>query len=149
MQAAVEADPMNVMEWRHLTLKVRSDLGIPADARPFQSRRQTRLVASMSARQRDVLDVAEAVRLYRRIPLAGFYCDISQCVTSKPWGSLGVLCTSSVVYDFEHDCMLSELGMLAAQGYPVAERFRYLQDCYLPLTNTTLNPHRAFAITVE
>ena len=70
-----------------------------------------------SARQTDVTDVAWMSRPKgsRTLP---FFADLSQCVSRTPWGtSLGTVCTSSIIYDFEKDSVISSDMLLGLMGF--------------------------------
>ena len=49
---------------------------------------------------------------------AGFYLDFEQNPERNPWGSLRTCTTSTRVYSYEHDRVLSPLDNLWLLGYP-------------------------------
>ncbi len=76
-----------------------------------------------NARYRDCIDIAWAVALERNPenPLPWYVC-YSQCPTRKPWSSsLRCLTTSSRIYDFARDKVLSSEELLLLQGFPAPD----------------------------
>jgi hypothetical protein len=73
------------------------------------------------ARMVDLLNVAEAYRLKKDLPLESFYCNLSQGIKRRPFGSLKTLTKHSHVYDFEREVTVSPLEELILQGMPVPE----------------------------
>jgi hypothetical protein len=113
--------------WQAKHKKVRSQLGISPDFRPWteapSGQRPKLEGVTDNARYRDTIDIAWAAALMKNpmSPLP-FYVNFSQCPTRKPWSSaLRCLTTSTKVYDFARDKVLSSEELLLLQGIPAPD----------------------------
>lgn len=116
---APDEDPLYELGWKMLSAKMRSQLNMSPNFRPWTSDPGHRLVGvPPSLRMRDCIDIAWAAGP-QSFP---FHVDISQCVSRKKWSVEGqCLTTQSLVYDFEHDQVWSPTCLLALQGLPVGD----------------------------
>jgi len=105
---------------------MRSDLGIGPQSRPYTNFQHIQLRGlPATKRQQDLLDIAFATRAARypdkneRQLRANFWANASQSVQRKPWGDHPmVLTTSSELYSFEADVVLSGASHLRLLGAP-------------------------------
>jgi hypothetical protein len=140
---AHQADEFTAMErgqrselqkWKVHSAQTRSKMKVPHDFRPWAQIAHFHGVPSGSERARELIEVGyvhvdkEAQRRanFKKNPQAykpgtliqGFWCDISQAVQRKPFGSLGVLHTNAWFYSYEHDIVLPGLFHVALNGFP-------------------------------
>jgi hypothetical protein len=67
----------------------------------------------------DVVNVAEAARLRAKEPSDNYFCNFSQGVARRPWGSgMHCLTTGSETFDFGRRCVLTGADRLALMGLP-------------------------------
>ena len=111
--------------WKFHSATVRSRLGMAPSSAPWTKPKgkpgPLMSGVSKTSRALDILDVAWGSRpkAERSLP---FFVDLSQCVSHRPWGtSPPCLATSTCLYDYSADGMVTSAGKLALQGWPVAE----------------------------
>ena len=121
--------------WQALEASVRDKHQLPSDARPWTSRPGVQLRGlADSERQRGVLDVGFAVHQKRNPGLSAH--ELTKILWANPSQSLdrmpvtttpATLTTSTELYSFAHDTVLSGEAVLRGMGWPrgyvPAERF--------------------------
>jgi hypothetical protein len=112
--------------WRAQSLLVRDKLDIPSGLRPWSDEHpRLKGIPLSSFRQRDLLDVALAAEM-KKHPLTPkkdiidtLWAVPSHSVQRRPWGPhLGCLLTTSELYNFRHDCVISGESHLRLMGFP-------------------------------
>lgn len=113
--------------------KARDQLGMAAAAKPWTGRPETQLrgLPEHAERVKDLLDIAYWEHRAAQGDMAsgdacpekvvaGLWANISQDVSRCPWcvGSIPTFTTSSEMYSFTHDCVLSGHAHLRLMGYP-------------------------------
>ncbi len=71
-----------------------------------------------SARCMELLNIAEADRLNKKLPKENFFSNFSQSVSRRPWGKMSCLSRTCDIYDFERDCALTSAERLTLEGLP-------------------------------
>ncbi len=112
-------------DWHNKHLAVRAKLTVSKDYRPWSCPRgkPAPLMEGVPNNPRyvDVLDIAWSSRKpkLRTLP---FFCNISQCPSRAPWGTeLKCLTTSSRVYDFSRDRLITAPEAMLLQGHPACD----------------------------
>ena len=117
--------------WRGHSSEIRNRWNLPLikqeGSAPWTSRPSTRLKGlAHSERQRDLLDVVWAVHRKNNATLSlpelirGFFANPSQSVLRLPscHGRVPTLCSSSEIYSYEYDAVLSGEAHLLLLGWP-------------------------------
>ena len=101
-------------EWMQKHLEKRNELGLPATWSGWAGHTPQWL----SARQQDLIQIAWGAQSPPR-HASQYYCDVSQSVAHCPW-SRGMRCltTSSQVFSFELEGVISEIESLHLMGQP-------------------------------
>ena len=135
MQCAIEVEKEEsvqpeIEQWEHHSLQTRHKLRIPAKATPWSDETCRSILATMTPREIDAIDVAVCARMkaLRGRRSDDFFIDISQGVQSQKWGELGTCCTSAKVWDLARNRCLNPGHHLATLGYPVAEKLDFYKD---------------------
>ena len=89
----------------------------------------TCLVADQAARNESQAEGNSFQRADREELRANLFVDLSQAVQRMPWGSLSAICTSSYLYSFRFDLVLTPELMARIHGFP--------SDLHWPSQNAT------------
>ena len=131
-KAAKLSDAVNVgpaPQWTKIHAKVRKELNMIEDEKPWSSRPNVRLLGvPESPRMRDLIDIAAKalISLTPDVPcmaaLSGCFVDLNPGADRHPWSyGLNTLTTKSQIYSFTFDRMLTRQDMFACMGFgPVA-----------------------------
>ena len=115
-----------LQKWRSRSLAIRHELQIPAQSTPWTSRPRVRLLGiPRTPRVMDCVDVCFAA-MQQKYPelsieqlIKGMFCNTSQSVARLPVSrSFPTPCTSSVVYSYEHDTLVSGRATMKLLGWP-------------------------------
>jgi hypothetical protein len=119
-------------QWKVDSLAVRDNLQVSAHYRPYTSRHPAPRLGGVPAVARvlDLLDVAESARLQAGLPVEGYFANITQSVSRKPWGHMKTLTAHTELYDFSREVMVSPIEELALHGFPAKEMLEQLLSEY-------------------
>ena len=103
--------------WKSKHRKARDSYDHSETYKPWTSKRGKTLKGLVSQRQIDLIDIGWMSRPKSKRTLP-FYADASQCASRAPFGvQLGTVCTSTVIYDYAEDTVLSSELILGLLGY--------------------------------
>ena len=119
--------------WKAHSVAIRTGLGVTVNFQPWTSKPGISLhgIPCHLARVVDLINCAHIDTMTKNMSLSedlrkpeadlrkGFVVDCSQAVQRKPWGHyVKTLHTSSMIYSFECDCLLSVKTLFRLHGYP-------------------------------
>lgn len=114
------------LAWRKQSGRVRADLGISSGFADWTSRTDIALLGvPRTERILDLLNIAWGARL-QAMPKSsstvdlrrGYWCNLSQEVQRRPWGSAKTLTSRGLWYSFEKDVTLDGADVMRLQGAP-------------------------------
>ena len=117
-----------IANWEHMSSQAKTKLQVPKVVRGWTSKPHIKLRGvPRSQRMIDIINTAWEVKL-QQSPVelleqdmsTDFWCDLSQCISRSPWftGTLRTLTTSSIIYSFERDLVLTGSDHMRLQGWP-------------------------------
>ena len=106
--------------WKADSVKMRDKLGIPLNFKPYSQGAPARGLAGVehSSRVIELLNIAEADRLMCKIPLQGFWVDVSQGVLRRCWGELKTFSPGALLFDMELGRLAPPSVALVLNGFP-------------------------------
>ena len=115
------------MVWQQHSSRIRAEVGLAREAKPWTSKSTSRLIGvGSAARKLDVIDVAwgsmcvEYGKTHSEHRLrTNFWVDCSQTISRRPWGTrMRSFRSRCQVYSFEKDRVLSGTDAMLVYGWP-------------------------------
>jgi hypothetical protein len=148
-------------KWETHTAAMRAKLKASADFNPWSARHD---ISGLPSRVQQVINVGfiaqdnEALRkaARKRCPVVykpdtiknGLYCDLSQAVQRRPWGSMGTLLTGSTIYSYQHDVVIPGLAHPLMHGFPTSVDFSVFGEHRLQVSAARRLTGESFSLPV-
>ena len=121
-QVVVPADPLESGEWQAKSRKMRAEFKMSVNYAPWTGRKDNPPQLRGLPRSKRVVEAVNIAwgarpKSARTFP---WWLDVSQCISRCPYGErIPCLTTSTMLYNFQEDCLVSASDNQRLQGWPV------------------------------